>query len=229
MSEKFQGFVTGGTAITLPAQLFAELLPEFYDPSELLVTLYALYAIGRRRGELRAVRGSDLAVETPLIQSLERIGGGSTSLAAALERAVDRGVLLACPLDDDDTLYFVNSEGGRRNLLRVRSGALGPPAAAPLTVPAGERPQRPARVYEQEIGALTPVLVEALVEAGERYPEFWIVDALREAAKSNARSWRYAEAILRRWEAEGKHDATTDGDSGNAAGDDDPYAHLVHR
>ena len=53
----FEGFVTGGAAVTLPAQLFVELLPELHDEAELRVTLYALYAIGRCRGALRAVRG----------------------------------------------------------------------------------------------------------------------------------------------------------------------------
>ncbi len=225
----FAGFVTGAAATTLPAQLFVELLPEIDDEAELRVTLYALYAIGRRRGELRAVRAGELAGETPLLRSLERLGGAD-ALAPALERAVRRGTLLACPLDDGDSLYFVNSEGGRRNLLRVRSGALEPPGAAPLPSLSPQRRGRPAEVYEQEIGALTPSVAEALAEAGERHPEQWIVDALRLAAKSNARSWRYAEAILRRWDAEGRDDATADGDPGDAARrHDDPYEHLIHR
>ncbi len=229
--QPFAGFVTGGAATTLPAQLFVELLPKIDDEAELRVTLYVLYAIGRRRGELRAVRAGELAGEAPLLRSLERLGGAD-ALAPALERAVRRGTLLACPLDDGDSLYFVNSEGGRRNLLRVRSGALAPPGAAPSQSlsPSSQRPGRPAEVYEQEIGALTPSVAEALAEAGGRYPQQWIVDALRLAAKSNARSWRYAEAILRRWDAEGRDDATADGDPGDAARrHDDPYARLIHR
>ena len=46
----FAGFVAGGAATTLPAQLFVELLPQIDDEAELRVTLYALYAIQRRRG-----------------------------------------------------------------------------------------------------------------------------------------------------------------------------------
>ena len=227
-SERFEGFLTGGAATTLPAQFFVELLPAIDDEAELRVTLYALYAIARRRGELRAVRAAELAAEAPLLRALERLGG-SPALASALARAAERGTLLACPLDDGDTLYFVNSEGGRRNLLRVQSGALAPPGAAPAAAPS-PRPERPAQVYEREIGTLTPAVAEALAEAVERYPEQWIVDALREAARSNARSWRYAEAILRRWDREGKDDARAERSAGGTARPgDDPYAHVIRR
>jgi DnaD/phage-associated family protein len=211
----FEGFVTGGAATTLPAQFFVELLPEIDDEAELRVTLYALYAIGRRKGPLRAVRASELRGESPLVRALERLGGAA-AVAPALERAVRRGSLLVCPLDDGDALYFVNSEGGRRNLLRVQSGAI-PAPGVPERAPPAERPGTVARAYEQEIGTLTPSVAEALAEAEERYPEPWIVDALREAARSNARSWRYAEAVLRRWEREGRGDATAEGDHRNPA------------
>ena len=235
MSERFEGFVTGGAATTLPAQFFVELLPEIDDEAELRVTLYALYAIARRRGELRAVRATELAAESPLVRTLERLGG-APALTPALARAAERGSLLACPLDDGDTLYFVNSEGGRRNLLRVQSGALAPPGVVPAAAAAasasasGQRPERPAQVYEREIGTLTPAVAEGLEQAAERYPEEWIVDALREAARSNARSWRYAEAILRRWDREGRNDARPAGSPGGAASPgDDPYAHVIRR
>ncbi|MEE8337948.1 MAG: DnaD domain protein [Dehalococcoidia bacterium] len=226
----FAGFVTGGAATTLPAQLFVDVLPEIEDEAELRVTLYALYAIARRRGPLRAVSARELASEAPLARSFERLGGVE-AVAPALAQAAARGTLLACPLDDGDTLYFVNNEGGRRNLTRVRSGALPVPGAAPRPTPLVDapRPARPAQVYEQEIGTLTPSVAEALAEAGARFPEQWIVDALREAAKSNARSWRYAAAILERWDTEGRSDASAERDSRTAERGDDPYARVVRR
>lgn len=223
----FAGFTTGGAATTLPAQLFVDVLPEIEDEAELRVTLYALYAIARRRGPLRAVSARELASEAPLARSFERLGGVE-AVAPALAQAAARGTLLACPLDDGDTLYFVNNEGGRRNLARVRSGALPVPGAAPRPTPPPQA-ARPAQVYEQEIGTLTPSVAEALAEAGARFPEQWIVDALREAAKSNARSWRYAAAILERWDREGRGDASAERDSRTAARGDDPYARVVRR
>ncbi len=225
----FAGFVAGGAATTLPAQLFVELLPQIDDEAELRVTLYTLYAIQRRRGALRAVRGTELAAESPLMRALAS-HGGAAAVPRALELAVARGTLLACPLADGDALYFVNSEGGRRALLRVQSGALDAPGTrGRARPPAAREHDRPAAVYEQEIGTLTPAVAEGLARAAERYPEQWTVDALRLAATSNRRSWRYAEGILRRWEVEGRDDEIPQGTAGGADADDDPFAHLIQR
>jgi DnaD/phage-associated family protein len=210
----FEGFRTGGLATTLPSQLFVELLPAIEDEAELRVTLYALYAIGRRRGSLRAVRASELAAEEPLRRLHTRRGG-----------------LLACPLDDGDALYFVNNDAGRRNRTRVQSGALEPGGTA-RTLPSSESPAAvgaPARVYEQEIGMLTPAVAAALAEAEQRYPEGWITDALRIAAQQNARSWRYAEAILVRWEAEGRDDEAAGRPAEGATRSGGKFEHLIRR
>jgi DnaD/phage-associated family protein len=219
----FEGFIAGGAAVTLPAQLFVEVIPDIDDEAELRVTLYTLYAIARRRGALRAARRSELAREAPLVRALSRCGG-IQALDAALAAAVTRGTLLSCGLSDGDTLYLVNNEAGRRALPRVTAGALPVPGAvAHAPAPSAERPAKPAQVYEQEIGGLSPTVSDAIARASERWPEEWIVEALRLAAVRNARSWRYAEAILERWEREGKDDgaarSTAQGDRNHGAYD----------
>ncbi len=233
---RFEGFVAGGAAVTLPAQLFAEVLPAITDEAELRVTLYALYAVGRRRGALRAlgaVRASALAREGPL-QRLLAPCGGLDALGPALAAAAARGTLLTCALADGDTLYLVNNEAGRRTLPRITSGALAVPGAAlaPRAAVTTGPAQSPgvARVYEQEVGALTEAIAEAIARAEVRWPEQWIVEALRLAAAHNARSWRYAEAILERWETEGKHDGTTGSAAAGTAGrDHGPFEQVIRR
>ena len=152
-------------------------------------------------------------------------------IRAALGRAEQRRTLLACPLEGGDTLYFINSQAGRRALLRIRSGALAVPDARPAPAPSEERPPRAAEVYEQEIGVLTPSVAEALAAAVERWPEGWVVDAIRVAAVRNARSWRYAQAVLERWEAEGRDDATTGPPAARTppARDHGPYEKVIRR
>jgi DnaD/phage-associated family protein len=61
-------------------------------------------------------------------------------------------------------------------------------------------------LYEQNIGALTPLLAEELMEAEDIYPATWIEDAMREAVELNKRSWRYVLRILERWQEEGRTD-----------------------
>ena len=218
----FEGFLAGGKAIGLPAQLFTELLPLIEDEAELRVTLYTLFAIKRRQRGLRAVRGSELAAERPLLEAL-RCCGGTAALAPALTGAVARGALLSAPLEDGDALYFANDEAGRRERMRVLAGAVRLPEGPLATPPQEAAPAAsPGRIYEQEIGALTPGVAEALAAAAEQYHEDWIADALRLAARHNARSWAYAEAILRRWESEGR--GGEDGEASDATAGTDPRA-----
>lgn len=221
----FEGFRTGAPAVTLPAQFFVEVLPQLEDPAELRVTLGALFAIQRRRGSLRAVRRSELAAESWLLEALEWHGGGA-AVEGALTAAVERGVLLSCELEDGDALILVNNAAGRRQLERLRSGAIEAPGAAVADAPRVTA-SRPALVYEQEIGALTPAVSAELAEAEERFPANWIVEAIREAALANARSWRYAAAILERWQTEGRDDEAPGRDPGKAAGD--AYERVVRR
>ncbi len=59
-------------------------------------------------------------------------------------------------------------------------------------------------LYEQNIGLLSPLLADQLIEAEKQYPHEWIEDAFREAVQRNKRNWSYIRAILRRWETEGR-------------------------
>jgi len=58
-------------------------------------------------------------------------------------------------------------------------------------------------VYEHNIGVLTPMIADALKDAEITYGPVWICAAIQEAVASNARSWKYCEAILKRWSRDG--------------------------
>jgi len=233
MSATFEGFRAGARASTLPAQFFTEVLPEIDDADELRVTLYALYAITRPGRPLLAMRASEMAAEEPLARLFAQRGGAS-AVRRGLEAAVARGVLLGLPLDggtgEGDLLCFVHNDGGRRLRERVAAGAVEVPGGAKvLLAEPVARPSRPAAVYEQEIGMLTPAVASAIAEAEQKYPAEWIVDALREASARNARSWRYAQAILERWATEGRDDDEGTGRDPRGRSSTNPYEHLIHR
>ncbi|MGE3856419.1 MAG: DnaD domain-containing protein [Dehalococcoidia bacterium] len=234
MSTPFEGFRAGARAATLPAQFFTEVLPEVEDADELRVTLYALYAITRPGRPLLAMRASELAAEEPLARLFAQ-RGGAAAVRRGLEAAVARGVLLGLRLDDaaladGDLLCFVHNDGGRRLRDRVAAGAVEVPGAARVLIAEPvARASRPAAVYEQEIGMLTPAVASAIAEAEQQYPAEWIVDALREASARNARSWRYAQAILERWATEGRDDDEGTGRDPRGRTPANPYEHLIHR
>lgn len=55
-----------------------------------------------------------------------------------------------------------------------------------------------AKLYEQEFGALTTMIADAIEGACETYPVDWIPEAMEIAVKANKRSWSYVEGILKR-------------------------------
>lgn len=61
------------------------------------------------------------------------------------------------------------------------------------------------RLYEQNIGALAPLIVDALKDAIREYTAEWVCDAIREAVDQNVRRWSYILPILERWKREGKN------------------------
>jgi len=92
-----------------------------------------------------------------------------------------------------------------------------------MQIPAGAAAEQPGsenifRVYEQNIGIVTPMLVPTLTEAEKTYPMAWIRDAFGEAVAHNARNWRYVEAILKRWQAQGRGPVTQGGARAPAQG-----------
>jgi DnaD/phage-associated family protein len=89
----------------------------------------------------------------------------------------------------------------------METGELAPPRALwPDESPPQILIDRPNafRLYEQNIGPLTPLIADQISRAIEDYPDDWIEDALTEAVSYNRRSWRYVSRILENWQASGR-------------------------
>ncbi|HRE48141.1 MAG TPA: DnaD domain protein [Aggregatilineales bacterium] len=197
----FSGF-TGSRTVILPASFFTDLLPHLDDPAELRFTLLCLYFLNQREGEYRYLRHRDFT-ENPNAMALF---DGMTDFQAALTRALQRGTILAVQAalpTGLETLYFLHTERGLRAAEALRRGDWSPGVGeTPITIHA----QHPDifTLYEQNIGAVTPLLAEQLREAEASYPREWLKEAVQIAVESNRRNWRYILAILKRWETDGK-------------------------
>lgn len=73
--------------------------------------------------------------------------------------------------------------------------------------PEGTTRKNAWQLYEQEIGALTPLIADDVAAWIKDTSEAWVKDAIREAAANNKRSWKYCAAILKRWQAQGSQKA----------------------
>lgn len=203
---RFKGFPGGKVIFTrIPALFFSELLPLIDDLAELKITLYALWRLDRDEGKFSYLRKSDFNSDKRMMQGLG--GEPQKVLDEALQRAVAHGTLLAADLNTEkgvDTYYFLNSPRGQAAVQAINRGEWRPSGDKhhPISLDI-ERPNI-YRLYEENIGPLTPMIRDELIDAEANYPADWIEDAVRIAVENNVRRWRYIQAILRSWKEEGR-------------------------
>jgi len=229
--KPFPGFPQKMRFTPVPNLFFSQLLPQIDDIAELKITLHILWTLYEKRGYPKFVTYGELLGDKTLMRGLS----DGEALRHGLERAVSRGTLIHLALDRDgrnEDLYFLNTDGDREAVSRIERGELDL-GALPRREPCLEAEVRPNifALYEENIAMLTPMIAEKLKDAEQLYPASWIEDAFREAVSQNKRSWRYIEAILKRWESEGKEHGAPGRDSKE---DTDKYfkgryGHLVKR
>jgi len=190
--------------ILLPDFVFSQVMPQIQDISELKVTMYIFYLLYHKRRYPSFVTYEELASSSAVMT-----GMGEESLQRALGLAVNRGTILGLNLNIEGKgkdVYFANIESNREVRDKIKRGEL-----SIEEVVAGKREAEQAMeaanifaLYEQNIGMLTPMVVEELKEAAKLYPAQWIDEAFKEAVLMNKRSWKYIARILERWASEGK-------------------------
>jgi len=209
--------------VALPELVFADVVPHIDDLDLLKVVLVVFWRLAKMRAEGAPwVTDRELLGDAALRQALAG-PEAETRLTVALRAAAEHEILLAVDWQRADgtteVRYFANSPRGRASVAAVRRGVSSERAAV-------EARPNIFTLYEQNIGSLTALLSEDLMEAEETYPAAWIEDAFREAVRLNKRSWKYILAILERWRAEGRDeiDRRTDGRPGEAEQDRDAQA-----
>jgi DNA replication protein len=190
--NKFKGFTDSETFTQLPDTLFHHLLREIHDAAELKITLYVLWRIEHMEGPFRALSKMDF--------NIKDLGLSAEEIKSGLEKAVQRGSILK--VQRDAAVYFLlNSPRGRATVQAMETGRWNPKTG--ISAPPMERPNI-FKLYEENIGPLTPLIADALKDAEQLYSPEWIADAIELAVTNNKRSWKYSEAILKRWKEEGR-------------------------
>ncbi len=184
----FPGFTSSETFTQVPDS-FIRMMNEIEDVAELKVTLYAIWRIEHMEGNFRGLSEADFEAES--------LGLGGEEIRRGLGKAVMRQIMLKSE-NEADVYYFLNSPRGRLSAEAFAKGQVKPSAAY---VP---NKSNLFKLYEENIGALTPLLSDMLREAEREYPGAWFEEAFEIAVSRNVRNWKYIEAILRRWKENGK-------------------------
>jgi DNA replication protein len=180
----FSGFHANQThASAITEQFFTELLPLIDDLVELKVTLACLRHFDQKPGLAQWTTEEELAGDPSLADV-------QANVAAGLSQAVQRGSIVRAADTSGQTWFFPNSEIGRAAASAVARGE--------SIESIGLLPERPNiyTLYEQSIGALTPIIVDQLRDAEREFPASWIEEAFAEAVKHNVRAWAYVRKIL---------------------------------
>lgn len=201
----FTGFPSGKVRLVpVPGPFFSELLPAIDHLGELKVTLYAIWFLDQLETPVRYLTYQDFAGDETFVQGLK-----PDTLDDSLERATLRGTLLKTQgkmsKSEKPFFYFLNTPRGRAAVRSIEEGTWRPELVdhPPVTLDV-ERPNI-YRLYEENIGPLTPIIADMLREAEQTYQAEWINEAIRIAVQNNVRRWKYVEAILRSWQEEGRN------------------------
>jgi DNA replication protein len=187
----FNGFTSSETFTQIPDSLF-HLLKEIEDVAELKITLYAIWRIEHIEGNFHALAEKDFEAES--------LGLDVKKIKHGLKKSVERGTLLRSQ-HEADVFYFLNSPRGRLSAEAFEKGQWRESAKI-MSLQMSK--SNIFKLYEENIGPLTPLLSDMLREAEKNYPSAWFEEAIEIAVSRNIRNWKYVEAILARWKEKGK-------------------------
>ncbi len=198
----FEGFSSEKTRLTpLPEPFFTELLAEVDDLAELKIILYAFWYINRQQQELQYLTIADFTGDEILNKSLTP--DPELSLLNGLERAIQHKVFIQVSVEGQ-TIYLLNTPRGRAAAQALAKGDWLPDPGERTNQLLGKERPNIFRLYEENIGPLTPMMGELLDDAESTYPQGWVEDAIKIAVEKNIRNWRYIDAILKSWQKEGR-------------------------
>lgn len=201
-SRTFSGFREEQLELVrLPETFFTQLLPLVDSLPQLRLLLYLFWYFEQQEGEIRHILYKNLAADPVLLQ----MTGGEAGLQKALQDLITIGAVLnAQPENESEVHYFINSPQGRKAVKAIqnRQWQRNIQSKIPIQMP-GDRPNI-FELYEQNIGVITPMIAEILKDDEKNYPNDWIEEAIRIAVTRNVRKWKYVQAILERWQKEGR-------------------------
>lgn len=199
-------------AISIPHALLARLVTSRASVEEHRIVLLLAMLTRLKRSSDSAI-SEDAFATHPTVVDAGSVDGTPIRMPGwpfpALDQAIAHGTILR---------FVAESDAGARSWLMLNTidnaRLVARMATEPETVPAQfwideSRPRihvdRPTvfRLYEQNVGPLTPMIADRLIKALEIYPTEWVESALEEAVAYNRRNWKYIARILETWAAEG--------------------------
>ena len=201
--------------IPIPASILTDLVPRITSIEEIQVSLAVIRLLDVAGGFSEPLAEKTIVRDRTLRLAL-RVEGSPRAPDARISKGLDlalaRGTLVrlvSAEARKRAIFYYLNTPENRSSIRLMETGQLPAPRTLwPDANPPSITIDRPNafRLYEQNIGTLTPLIADQISRAIEEYPDDWIEDALAEAVTYNRRSWRYVTRILENWQVYGRQD-----------------------
>jgi len=189
--------------------LLKKVLLDINELIDIKVFLYILWFIDQQEGNSKYIQLSDLVTDNIFIKglNLEHTSDLNSIIMNSILSLEHSEFLLSFYPNDknkNEGVYFLNSERNRAIINALESGDVSINDLA--QIPAKLEVEKPSiyKLYEENMGPLTPMIAEALRDAEKSYPYDWIVSAFQIAVEKNVRHWRYISAILISWQEKGR-------------------------
>jgi len=200
----FKGFTSGETRqLSLPEEFFSELLPEIDDLDELKLIILLLQALNLGEEEMGYFTVNQLNQDGVILKNFNDEVG---RLEHTLQHASKDGVILKVDIDKVGEVFFIHTAKTKALVEGLKSGAIRHSnlrSAGRIT-----QQKNIFKLYEENIGLITPMMAEILKADEEEYSTEWITEAIKIAVQRNARNWKYVHAILESWKKEGRDGKT---------------------
>ncbi len=207
--------INPGETLPIPKSFLNDVAPSITSIEEFHVSL-AAFRLFDAAGGFQEPLAEKTILRDRTLRSALRVDGSPRApdarIAKGVELAIARGLLVRLVSVESrkrSTFFYLNTPENRSSIKLMESGQLAVPRVLwPDELPPSITIERPNafRLYEQNIGPLTPLIADQISRVIEDYPEDWIEDAMSEAVAYNRRSWRYVTRILENWQAAGRQD-----------------------
>ncbi len=187
--------------VRLPQAFFSDLLLRISDLRELQILLYMFWHLEQDHEKFHYFRMQDLTSDPTLVKMV----GGEEILDESLKGLLNLGAVIKADLPwMEETYYFINGPQGRAAVQAIEAGTWQETGKSRQPAQLSPEPANIFKLYEADIGPITPMIAEVLKADEAEYPADWIEEAIRIAVTRNVRNWKYVQAILSRWQKEGR-------------------------
>jgi len=198
--KQFKGFTSGETRqLSLPEEFFSELLPGIDNLDELKLIILLLQALNLAEEGMGYFTINQLSQNAVIMENFNTEVG---RLEHALQLASKDGAILKVDIDRIGEVFFLHTAKNQALVEGLVRGAISHSdlrSAGRIT-----QPKNIFKLYEENIGLITPMMAEILKADEEEYSSEWIAEAIKIAVQRNARNWKYVQAILESWKKEGR-------------------------